>query len=58
MSRITKSGKKKRTLKEKENYKYFGILEIDTINQVDMKLKKNISGERENYSKPNYKKTL
>ena len=26
-----------RTLREKETYKYFGILEVDTIKQVEMK---------------------
>ena len=46
-----------RTLREKETYKYLGILEVDTIKQVEMKeknLKKNTPEERENYSKPNY----
>ena len=45
-----------RTLWEKETYEYFGILEVDTIKQVEMKkkkIKKKISEERENYSKPN-----
>ena len=28
-----------RTLAEKENYKYLGILEVDTIKQVEMKYK-------------------
>ena len=28
-----------RTLRKKETYKYFGILEADTINQVEMKEK-------------------
>ena len=40
---------KSRTLGEKETYKYLGILEADTIKQVEMKekkkLRKNISGE-------------
>ena len=31
--------KKIRTLREKETYKYFGILEADTIKQVKMKEK-------------------
>ena len=46
-----------RTFREKETYKYLEILEADTIRQVEMKekkLKKSISGERENYSKQNY----
>ena len=45
-----------RKLGEKETYKYWGILEADIIKQVEMKekFKKTISGERENYSKPNY----
>ena len=36
-----------RTLGEKETYKYLGILEVDTIKQVEMKekLRKRISGE-------------
>ena len=39
-----------RTLGEKEIYKYLGILETNTIKQVEMKekkLRKNISGELE-----------
>ena len=38
---------------EKETYKYLGILEADTIKQVEMKekIKKSISDERENFSK-------
>ena len=46
-----------RTLGEKETYKYLGILEADTIKQMEMKekkLRKNISGELENYSRQNY----
>ena len=40
---------------EKETYKYLGILEADTIKQVEMKkLRKNISEELENYPKQNY----
>ena len=37
-------------------YKYLGILEADTIKQGEMKekIKKSISGESENYSRPNY----
>ncbi len=44
-----------RTLAENETYKYLGILEADTIKQVEMnrKFKKNISGELENYSRQN-----
>ena len=40
----------------KEIYKYLGIMEADTIKQVEMKgkLKTSISGEQENYSKPSY----
>ena len=42
-----------RTLGEKESYKYSGIVEADTIKQIEMKdkFKKNISGEQENYSR-------
>ena len=50
-----------RTLGEKETYKYLGILETDAITQEEMKekLRKNISGELENYSKQNcLKETL
>ena len=45
-----------RTLGEKETYKYLGILEADTIKQVEMKENffLNISGEQENFSKSNY----
>ena len=46
-----------RTLREKETYKYLGILEVDTIKQVEMKekiKKRNISGELESYSRQNY----
>ena len=45
-----------RTLGEKETYKYLGILEADTIKQEEMKekLRKNISGEPESYSRQNY----
>ena len=42
---------------EKETYKYLGILEADTIQQVEMKrkkIRKNISGEPESYSRQNY----
>ena len=44
-----------KTLAENEAYKYLGILEADTIKQVEMKEKfrKNISGELENYSRQN-----
>ena len=43
-----------RTLGEKENYKYIGILEVDTIKRSDMKekLQKSISDEHESFSKP------
>ena len=39
-----------RTLREKENYKYLGILDADTIKKRrwEKKLKKNTSGERKN----------
>ena len=45
-----------RTLGEKETYKYFGILEADTIKQVEMKEKsrKNISREPKSYLRQNY----
>ena len=45
-----------RTLGEQEPYKYLGILEADTIKQAEMKerMKKTISKERENFSKPSY----
>ena len=45
-----------RTLREKETYKYLGILEADIIKQVEMKekIKTNASEEWENYLKPNY----
>ena len=44
-----------RTLGENETFKYLGILEADTIKQVEIKkkIKKNISGEQENYSRRN-----
>ena len=45
-----------RTLREKETYKYLGILEADTIKQVKMKgkkFKKSISEEAESYSRQN-----
>ena len=44
-----------KTLKEKETYKYLGILEADTIKQVEMKerIKKSISEEPENYLRQN-----
>ena len=47
---------KLRTLEEKETYKYLGILEADTIKQVEMKEKnflKCISEEPVNYSRQN-----
>ena len=43
-------------LGEKETYKYLEILEANTIKHAEMKEKikrKNTSGERINYSKPN-----
>ena len=45
-----------RTLGEKETNKYLGILEADTVKQVEMKekLRKSISGEPESYSRQNY----
>ena len=45
-----------RMLGEKENYKYLGIFENDTIKQVEMKekLRKCIIGEPESYSRQNY----
>ena len=44
-----------RTLGENETYKYLGILEADTIKQVEMKdkIKKNISGGLEKYWRQN-----
>ena len=47
---------KKRALGEKETNKYLGILEADIIKLAEMKgkLEKCISGEKENYPKPNY----
>ena len=45
-----------RTIGEKETYKYLGILEADTIKQVDMKekkIRKNISGNPESYLRQN-----
>ena len=41
-----------KTLGEKESYKNFGILEMETIKQVEMKEKKSISEGRENCWKP------
>ena len=49
-NRTTKS-RQNQTARKKETY--LGILEADTIKHA-MKEKKNTSGERENYSKPNY----
>ena len=40
-----------RTLGENETYEYLGILEADTIKQVQ--ISQNISGERESYSRQN-----
>ena len=42
------SRKKIRTLGEKETYKYFGVLEADTIKQVEMNGKFNKSISQEN----------
>ena len=44
-----------RTPGENETYKYLGILEADTIKQVEKKtkLKKNITGKLENCSRQN-----
>ena len=44
-----------KTLAENETYKYLGILEADTIKQVEIKNKfrKDISGELENYLRQN-----
>ena len=44
-----------RTLGKKETFKYLGILEANTIKQVEMKEKiKSIAGEPENYTRRNY----
>ena len=45
-----------RTLGEKETYTYFVILVDDTIKQVQIKekIRKDISGEPESYSRQNY----
>ena len=45
-----------RTLREKEIYKYLGILTTETNKQVEMKEKilKSISGEWKSYSRQNY----
>ena len=45
-----------RMLEKKEIYKNLAILEADAINQGEMKkkLRKNISGEPESYSRQNY----
>ena len=47
---------KYRRLGEKETNKYLGILEADTIKQVEMKNteENNISGELKSYSRKNY----
>ncbi len=44
-----------RTLREKDTYKYLGILEADTIKQLELKekFKKSIPEELENYSRQN-----
>ena len=41
-----------RTLAEKENSKFLGILEAGTIKQAEMKEKNSVSDERESFSKP------
>ena len=42
-------------LGKRETYKYLGTLEADFIKEVEMKkIKKSNSGEKRNYSKPNY----
>ena len=48
-----------RTLGLKETYKHMGILEADSVKQVEKKLRKknlrkNISGELESYLRQNY----
>ena len=46
-----------RTFGEKETNKYLEILEVDTIKHAEIRekiKKRNTSGKRENYSKPNY----
>ena len=45
-----------RTLGEKETYEYLGVMEAGTIKNAGMekKLRKNTSGQRENYWKLNY----
>ena len=50
-----------RALEEKETYKYLGILKLTPSNnwRWKKKLRKNISGELESYSRQNYQpKTL
>ena len=50
----TNKSRKIRALEENENYKYLGILEVNTIKQeMKEKLQKSLFGERGNYSKPN-----
>ena len=51
-NRATKS-RKNQNAREKETYKYLGILEADMRRQK-MILKKRTSGELKNYIKPNY----
>ena len=55
-NRTTKSRQSK-THWEKKDYKYLDMLKAETIKQAEMKekLKIGISGEQENYSKPNYR---
>ena len=47
----TANQKKIRTLGKKESYKYLVLLEADRMKHMEMKvkIKKNTSGERENY---------
>ena len=48
-----KTVKSRKNQKENETNKYLGILEVNTIKQVEMKekIKRSISDERENFSK-------
>ena len=45
-----------RTFREKEIYKYLGVLEADTMKHAEMKekIKEEYFKERENYTKPKY----
>ena len=46
---------KYKNTREKETHKHLGILEADTVKQVEMKekMKTSVSGEKKTYSKPN-----